>query len=91
MIFRITFVFAAIGPFVLLATETNNIIHKNLIKLIVFCGCAITVFNAVNYRETILNSRFQYIAAPIPFILDNHYDQYWILRYIDNNRMLPTY
>lgn len=88
MIFRTAFVFAAIGTFILLSTDQyipSQNIKKRITRIIVYCGCIITLCNTINYRSIIFNSRFQYIAYNIPAILYNQYDKYWILRHIDEN------
>ena len=35
----------------------------------------------------ILNSRYQYIAMPVPVILQDHYDKQWILEHVNGNKM----
>ncbi len=45
-----------------------------------------TLCNTVNYRSIILNSRYQYIAMPVPVILQDHYDKQWILEHVNGNK-----
>lgn len=88
---RFAFVISAIGVFVLLEIESKIEIRKSMITLILWCGIVTTVFNTVNCRTIIINSRYQYIAMPIPVILQNQYEKQWILEHVDGNNMKDTY
>lgn len=84
---RTTFILSALGIFLLLEIESRTIIQQRIINLILWCGIMTTLFNAVNYRTYIFNSRYQYIAMPLPLILNNQYDKQWILENVDGNNM----
>ena len=88
MLFRMCYVLATIGIFCLLAVESKRHLSRRLVNLILFCGIMTTLINGMNYRDIILNSRFQYIAAPIPIIVSEQYEYTWIINHIDNNRVL---
>ena len=78
MLYRLTFVLSTIGIFLLLEIEQHFYIRKRFIT---------TLCNTVNYRSIILNSRYQYIAMPVPVILQDHYDKQWILEHVNGNKM----
>lgn len=84
---RTTFILSALGIFLLLEIESHSIIQQRLIRIILWCGIMTTLFNTVNYRTYIFNSRYQYIAMPIPIILQNQYSKQWIIEHVDGNNM----
>ncbi len=88
MIFRMAFIFAAIGIFLLLAIEMKETINKKVITVILWCGIMTTLLNSINYRTYILNSRFQYIAMPTFVILQNQYDRQWIGEHVKGNKII---
>ena len=85
---RMSFVFSAIAIFSFLEIESRELIRKRVITILLLCGCMTTFFNVVNYRTIILNSRYYYIAMPVPFILQNQYEKDWIIEHIDNNTII---
>ena len=87
---RVTFILSAIGIFLLLEVESYRSIQKRFITLILWCGILTTLFNVVNYRTYILNSRFHYITLPVPIILQNQYDKQWILEHINENKIIKN-
>lgn len=87
MLFRIAFVMSSIGIFLLLDVESRIKISKKMITLVLWCGIATTFLNTVNYRNYIINSRFQYIAMPVPIILQNHYEKQWIMEHVSGNKI----
>lgn len=87
---RTTFIFSAIGIFSLLEIEFREMIQKRFIRFLLLCGIMTTFFNVINYRTIILNSRYHYITMPVPVILQNQYENQWILEHIDNNRIIKN-
>lgn len=87
MLFRIAFVLSSIGIFLLLDVESRVEISKKMVTLILCCGVATTFLNTVNYRNYIINSRFQYIAMPVPVILQNQYEKQWIMEHVSGNKI----
>lgn len=87
MLYRLTFVLSTIGIFLLLEIEQHFYIRKRFITILLWCGIMTTLCNTVNYRSIILNSRYQYIAMPVPVILQDHYDKQWILEHVNGNKM----
>lgn len=85
---RMLFVFSAICVFLFLEIESRETLSRRLIKILLWCGVMMTIFNAVNFRTIILNSRYYYIAMPVPFILQNQYEKDWIVEHIDNNTII---
>lgn len=90
MLFRMCFVLETIGIFCLLAVESRQYLSKRFLNLILICGIMTTIINGINYRDIILNSRYQYIIAPIPSILNEQYEYTWIINHIDNNRIIKN-
>lgn len=88
MIFRIAFIFAAIGIFLLLAIEMHTMLDKKIVRIILWCGIMTTVLNTINYRTYILESRYQYIAMPTFVILQNQYDKQWIGEHVRGNTII---
>lgn len=87
MLYRLTFVLSTIGIFLLLEIEQHSYVRKRFITILLWCGIMTTLCNTVNYRSIILNSRYQYIAMPVPVILQDHYDKQWILEHVNGNKM----
>ncbi len=87
MIFRTSLIFATMGIFVLIAIEEQKDIHKKWITIILMCGMMTTLFNTVNNRAIILNSRYQYMAMPVFVILQNQYDKQWTIEHVNGNKM----
>lgn len=87
MLYRLTFVLSTIGIFLLLEIEQHFYIRKRFITILLWCGIMTTLCNTVNYRSIILNARYQYIAMPVPVILQDHYDKQWILEHVNGNKM----
>lgn len=85
---RMSFVFSVIAIFSFLEIESRELIRKRVITILLFCGFMTTLFNTVNYRTIILNSRYYYIVMPVPFILQNQYELDWIIEHIDNNTII---
>lgn len=85
---RMSFVFSVIAIFSFLEIESRELVRKRIITILLFCGCMTTLFNTVNYRTIILNSRYYYIVMPVPFILQNKYDLGWVIEHIDNNTII---
>ena len=88
MIFRIAFIFATIGVFLLLAIEMQEKLHTRVIRIILWCGIMTTVLNAINYRTYILESKYQYIAMPTFVILQNLYERQWIIEHVKGNTII---
>lgn len=88
MIFRIAFIFATIGVFLLLAIEMQEKLHTRVIRIILWCGIMTTVLNAINYRTYILESKYQYIAMPTFVILQNQYERQWIIEHVKGNTII---
>lgn len=88
MIFRIAVFMSAIIPYLVISIERYTVFRRNMFKLLMFCAIMNTIFNTVNYRTYIANSRFEYIATPVPIILGYIYERHWILENIDNNTIL---
>lgn len=88
MLVRMCFVLATIGIFSLLAIESRQYLSRRVIHMILMCGMITTVINGINHRDIIFNSRFQYIATPVPTILSEQYDYTWIINHIDNNQVI---
>ena len=88
MIFRIAFIFATIGVFLLLAIEMQEKLHTRVIRIILWCGIMTTVLNAINYRTYILESKYQYIAMPTFVILQNQYERQWIIEHVKGNTIV---
>lgn len=87
LIFRVAAFMEAIACFVLINIENVKTISRRLFRVLLICSLLCTIFNTINYREIILNSRYQYIALPLPYILSTEYDKEWIILHVDNNKM----
>lgn len=85
MIFRIAVFMSAIIPFMLICIEHSIRLRKPVFKFLIFCAIANTGFNTINYRNIILNSRFEYIITPVPIILDFIYEKNWVINHVDGN------
>ncbi|HIT15427.1 MAG TPA: EpsG family protein [Candidatus Avimuribaculum pullicola] len=85
---RMLFVFSTICVFLFLEIEARAAIKKRFVIILLWCGVITTIFNTVNFRTIILNSRYYYIAMPVPFILQNQYEKDWIIEHIDNNTII---
>lgn len=90
MIFRIAVFISAIIPYMIIDLECFRNIKQSVFKLLLCCAYLNTLFNTVNYRNYILNSRFEYIATPVPVILNYSYEKSWILDHIDGNTIKKT-
>lgn len=87
MLNRFAFIIAGMGVFILLDIENKMEIRKSLVSIIMWCGITTTFFNTVNYRKYIVNSRYQYVALPVFVILQNQYDNAWIMEHVDGNKI----
>lgn len=85
MIFRIAVFMSAIIPFMIISIEHTIKLKRTLFDFLIFCAISNTAFNTVNYRNIILNSRFEYILTPVPVILNFIYEKNWIINHIDGN------
>lgn len=88
MIFRISVFLSVVGVYALIETEAYKPIRNKFVSLVLWCGIMTTVFNTVNYRMYILNSHYERIVLPVPFILDYNYDKTWMLHNIRGNDMI---
>lgn len=87
LIFRFAAILSTMCAFFLLETEAHANVSRKMIRIILWCGIATTFLNGVNYRGILLNSRYQYLATPVPVILHNQYDRQWIINNVDGNHM----
>lgn len=88
MIFRIAVFISVVGVYALIETEAYKPISKKFVSIVLWCGIMTTIFNTVNYRMYILNSHYDRIVLPVPFILDYNYDKSWVLQNVRGNSMI---
>lgn len=90
MIFRIGVFLSAIIPYMIIDMERFRNIRHSMFNLLLYCGLLNTISNTINYRNYIINSRFEYIVTPVPVILNYTYEKGWILDNIDGNSMIKS-
>lgn len=84
---RVTTIFYSCIPMLVLYEERQN--QKKIPRpyykatfYAIFLMYAATFYGMKNPRH---NSEYQYIAAPTPIILTNHYDRIWIYQHVNND------
>lgn len=88
LIFRFALLIQVIGIFALIQIESKYKISRKIISLILICGLCLSLFNAVNHRMYIYNSRYQYSILPIPIILNYEYKIPWIKSHIRSGTII---
>lgn len=88
LIFRFALLIQVIGIFALMQIESYYKISRKIITVLITCGVCLSLFNGVNHRTYIYNSRYQYTILPIPLILNYKYEIPWIKYHIKGGTII---